>query len=178
MNRLVFDAEEKELAGLYSSAYKNLHAPQEVYRKVMDMDQNIVHMGLFRKAALIVATLAFVVLGSNLITYAATGTGWIGRIMVAMNSSDAQEMIFEEMVDSYGRTYYFGTIQDGQNGTSLSVSTYDPAVLQGVSFRVDGEKLFVTDADGNEHQIERYDENAGYTAGLAIPTPKVTNPDD
>ena len=39
-------------------------------------------------------------------------------------------------------------------------------------------KYFVTDADGNEHQIERYDENAGYTAGLAIPTPKVANPDD
>lgn len=172
------EAEETKIKGLCTEATENLHAPSELYSKVTTQAARTTPVVKKRpalyKVALVVASLCVIVFGSNLIAYAATGTGWIGRILVAMNQSDEQEMTFHEETDANGRTYYVGYAQDGPNGTALTVVTYDPSVLEGVSFRVDGAKLYMTDANGVEHEIQCYDDPEGFTAGLAVVTPLPT----
>ena len=45
-------------------------------------------------------------------------------------------------------------------------------MLEGKSFRVEGDKIIVIDTDGNEHIVNAIDSEAeGYTAVLAIPIP-------
>ena len=174
MNDNVFsEAEETRIKGLCTEASETLHAPSGLYSKVTNQTVRTTPVTKKRpaiyKVALVVASLCVVVFGSNLIAYAATGTGWIGRILVAMNQSDEQEMVFHEETDANGRTCYVGYVQD--DAASLLVVTYDPSVLEGVSFRIDGTKLFMTDANGIEREIQHYDDPEGFTAGLTVVTP-------
>ena len=169
--QLLEQSDDHKMAEKYSSSCDNIHAPQELRRKVMDMTEEKIRAIRIRRLVAAAAFLVAVVIGSNAITYAATGTGWIGRLMVSMDSSEENEMVFEELVDSYGRTYYFGYYQPEVGGKSFCISTYDPTVLEGKSFRVEGDKIIVTDAEGNEHIVNGMEsEEEGYHAGLAIPT--------
>lgn len=171
-NKLFSKDEEKRIAEIYSSACSDITAPQELYGKVIDnMTEKKRDINFNWKVAITVAAFMIVILGSNVLVYAATGTGWIGRIMVAMEKTGNQEMTFTETKDSEGKTLYIGYIQDGLYGPALTVTTYDPSVLEGVSFRIEGEKLYVTDAEGEEHQIKIYNQEDGYTAGLVLVTP-------
>lgn len=168
-NRLFTKDEEKRIAEAYSSACSDITAPQELYGKVTGiMAAAKTEVSVKWKAAVAFAVFLIIILGSNVITYATTGTGWIGRVMVAMDSSSEQAMTFEEIMDGYGRKYYFGTIQDEVTGKSFSVGTYDPTILIGKSFRIEGNQIIVTDEEGNSHAVS-WDEE-GYSAGLAIPT--------
>ena len=177
MNEKVFtENEEIRITELYSNACDEVRAPKELYDAVTDMRCNTGRsrrpIGAIRKIAVVIAAFMVIVFGSNLIAYAATGTGWIGRILVAFNSSENQEITFREEKDSQGKTVYVGCAKDEKTGNSLTVVTYDPMVLQGVSFRVEGDQLFVTDAQGVEHRMKCYDDFEGFTAGIALVTPK------
>ncbi len=169
--------DDSKLTAFYSTACEDIHAPRELYGKVMNMTEEKRTQGRMWKVAVITAVLAAVILATNVLTYAATGTGWIGRILVTMGSSNGTEMVFQELTDSSGRTYYFGNIQDEVTDIAIGISTYDPEVLKGKSFRVEGTKIIVIEADGSEHPVDgsKSDEN-GYTAVLAIPTYLPTDP--
>lgn len=168
--KLLNEIDENKLGLAYSSACEEISAPKELYGKVMDMSEEKIRIIRIRKLA-IIATVFAIIIASNAITYAIAGQGWIGRIFVSMDSSDSKEMVFEEMTDSYGRTYYLGIIQDEVTGKGIGIGTYDPEVLKGKSFRVEGTRIIVIEADGSEHPVEadKSDEN-GYTAVLAIPS--------
>ena len=170
--QLLEQSDDSKMVEKYSSACEYIHAPQELRGKVKDMTEEKIRAIRIRRLVAAAAFLVAVVIGSNAITYAATGTGWIGRLMVSMDSSEEGEMVFEENVDSNGRTYYFGYYQPEPSGKSFCIGTYDPTVLEGKSFRVEGDKIIVIDADGNEHIVNAIDSEAeGYTAVLAIPIP-------
>ena len=168
-NKLFSKDEEKRIAEIYSSACSDITAPQELYGKVTDgIAETKRRIRVNWKVAAAIAAFFIIILGSNVLVYATTGTGWIGKIVVAMDTSSEQTMKFEEIPDAFGRTYYFGTVQDEVTGKSFSVGTYDPTILLGKSFRIEGDRIIVTDEEGNSHTVS-WDEE-GYSAVLAIPT--------
>jgi hypothetical protein len=157
---------------IYSDACESIHAPQELYGKVMDMTEEKIRMIRIKRLAIAAAFLVTLIIGSNVITYAITDKGWIERLKVTMDSSDVNIVDILEEEDSNGRTHYLITYQAEANGKSISIGTCDPGILEGKTFRVEGDKIFVTDADGNEHIVNAIDSEAeGYTAVLVIPIP-------
>lgn len=67
---------------------------------------------------------------------AATGTGWIGRLIVQW-SGEQKDVNFVEKTNSKGETYYIGTVQN-EKGDAITVTTKNSDVLNGKTFRVDG----------------------------------------
>lgn len=158
-----------EWNSLYEATFDGIKAPYELYRKVADM-KNIVRSKatMIQKGVIAAAVALSVIVGSNLAVYAATGTGWIGRIMVSWPSEE-QEVVFREEVNSNGETYYIGTVQNEKG--SLTITTKDPAVLEGKSFKIDGTDIYVTSEDGETKKIEVHDQEEDFSAGLALVTP-------
>ncbi len=93
-----------EWGRIYEATFDGIKAPYELYRKVADMKNSVNRETSLIKKGVIAAAIALsVVVGSNLAVYAATGTGWIGRIMVSW-SSEEQEVVFREEVNPNGET--------------------------------------------------------------------------
>ncbi|MBR6537632.1 MAG: hypothetical protein IKT67_10580 [Lachnospiraceae bacterium] len=159
-----------EWNSLYEATFNGIKAPYELYRKVADM-KNIKKSkaNMIKKGIIAAAVALSIVFCSNLAVYAATGTGWIGRIMVSW-SSEEKEVVFREEVNPNGDTYYIGTVQN-EKGDSLTITTKDPSVLEGKSFEIDGTDIYVTSEDGETKKIEVYDQEEDFTAGLALVTP-------
>lgn len=159
-----------ELDSLYEAVFDGIKAPDELYRKVADMKSITKSKANMIQRAVIAALIAIlVVCCSNFVVYAATGTGWIGRIVVSW-SGEEYEVNFREETNSNGDTYYIGTVQN-EKGDSFTTTTDDPAVLEGKSFEVDGTDVYVTSEDGEKKKIEVYDQEDGFTAAPVFVTP-------
>ncbi len=155
---------------LYEATFDGIKAPYELYRKVANMKKSVNRRTSLMKKGVIAAAVALsVVVGSNLAVYAATGTGWIGRIMVSWPSEE-KEVVFREEEKPNGETYYIGTVQN-EKGDSLTITTKDPSVLEGIKFDIIDTDIYVTYENGESKKIEVYDQEEDFTAGLALVTP-------
>ena len=85
-------------------------------------------------------------------------------------SSEEKEVVFREEVTPNGETYYIGTVQN-EKGNSLTITTKDPSVLEGVKFDIIDTDIYVTYENGETKKIEVYDQEGDFTAGLALVTP-------
>ena len=143
MNRQILsDAEDKDIAELYASAYKNLHAPQELYRKVMNMDQEnkkVTNIGRGLPKAASVAIILVCVLALS------------GGVVWAMTASPLKDFFFKnsdkefaEMYNEAGIEYEFGTHKLIYEG-----SIYDNATRKGTLH------FTVWDKDGNPVDLEK-----------------------
>ncbi len=160
----------EEWNSLYEATFDGIKAPYELYRKVADMKNTVKSKTNMIKKGVIAAAVALsVVVGSNLVVYAATGTGWLGRILVSW-SGEEKEVVFREEVNPNGETYYIGTIQN-EKQDSLTITTKDPSVLEGKSFEIDGTDIYVTYENGERKKIEIYNQEEDFTAGLVLVTP-------
>ena len=75
---------------------EHIKAPDELYRKVADMKSITKSKANIIQRAVIAALLAIIVVCcSNLVVYAATGTGWIEHIIVSW-SEEENEVNFQE----------------------------------------------------------------------------------
>ena len=159
-----------EWISLYEATFDGIKAPYELHRKVADM-KNIEKSktNMIKKGVIAAAVALSVVVGSNLAVYAATGTGWLGRIIVSW-SSEEKEVIFREEVNPNGETYYIGTIQN-EKKDSLTITTKDPSVLEGVKFDIIDTDIYVTYENGERKKIEIYNQEEDFTAGLVLVTP-------
>ena len=160
----------EEWNSLYEVTFDGIKAPYELYREVADMKNSANRRtSLIKKGVIAAAVALSIVFCSNLAVYAATGTGWLGRILVSW-SSEEKEVVFREEVNPNGETYYIGTIQN-EKQDSLTITTKDPSVLEGKSFEIDGTDIYVTYENGERKKIEVYDQEEDFTAGLALVTP-------
>ena len=159
----------EEWNSLYMTTFDGIQAPYELYRKVADMKNSVNRKSSLMKKGVIAAAIALsIVAGSNLAVYAATGTGWIGRIMVSW-SSEEKEVVFREEKKPNGETYYIGTVQNEKG--SLTITTKDPSVLEGIKFDIIGTDIYVTYENGETKKIEVHDQEEDFSAGLALVTP-------
>ena len=160
----------EEWNSLYEAIFDGIKAPYELYRKVADMKNSVNRKtSLIKKGVIAAAVALSVVVGSNFAVCAATGTGWLGRIMVSWFSEE-KEVVFREETTPDGDTYYIGTIQN-EKQDSLTITTKDPSVLEGVKFDIIGTDIYVTYEDGETKKIEVYNQEEDFTAGLALVTP-------
>ena len=143
MNRKILsDVEDKDIAELYASAYKNLHAPQELYRKVMNMDQEnkkVTKIGRGIPKAASVAIILVCVLALS------------GGVVWAMTASPLKDFFFKnsdkefaEMYNEAGIEYEFGTHKLIYEG-----SIYDDATRKGTLH------FTVWDKDGNPVDLDK-----------------------
>ncbi|MBE5931741.1 MAG: hypothetical protein E7268_11890 [Lachnospiraceae bacterium] len=155
---------------LYITTFDGIKAPYELYRKVADM-KNIEKSktNMIKKWVIAAAVALSIVFCSNLAVYAATGTGWLGRIMVSW-SSEEKEVVFREETTPNGDTYYVGTIQN-EKQDSLTITTKDPSVLEDVKFDIIDTDIYVTYENGERKKIEIYNQEEDFTAGLVLVTP-------
>lgn len=159
--------EESKVSSLYKAACNGIKAPEELYGKVVNMKEKKRRM--LPKAAVVAIAIMIGVLGSNGIVYASTGTGWIGRIIVAISGQE-KDVHFEKEFDGNGEAYYIGTVQD-ETGNSVTITTRDMSVLNGKEFVVEGQDVYVIFEDGTRKKIECYDQEDGYTIGTVWVTP-------
>lgn len=143
MNRQILsDVEDKDIAELYASAYKNLHAPQELYRKVMNMDQEnkkVTKIGRGLPKAASVAIILVCVLALS------------GGVVWAMTASPLKDFFFKnsdkefaEMYNEAGIEYEFGTHKLIYEG-----SLFDNATRKGTLH------FTVWDKDGNPVDLDK-----------------------
>ena len=160
----------EEWNSLYMTTFDGIKAPYELYRKVADV-KNIEKSktNMIKKGVIAAAVALSIVFCSNLAVYAATGTGWLGRIMVSW-SSEEKEVVFREETTPNGDTYYVGTIQN-EKQDSLTITTKDPSVLEDVKFDIIDTDIYVTYENGERKKIEIYNQEEDFTAGLVLVTP-------
>lgn len=150
------NSEENRTSELYSSACNEVKAPDELLRKVINMEKaSVTRVSTVKRVAVALLALAVMAIGSNAAVYAATGTGWFGRIVVSWFGED-KEVDFVEKTDVNGTTYYEGTIQE-DNGDSMTVTTSDVSALDGKNISFDGEMITVTDEAETATDDDYYD---------------------
>lgn len=170
----MMECSDSEIKRMYDTVFDGVKAPEKLYKKVMDISHTKKRsMNGMKKTAIVFAVAIAVILGSNGIVSAATGTGWIGRLIVRW-SEDEREVTFSERTNSKGETYYVGTVQN-EKGDAITVTTKDLDILRGKSFRIDGTEIYVIFEDGTEKRIEVYDQEEGYTVGGVFVTPLPEN---
>lgn len=119
MNKLNDETQNIEL---YRQTFDEIHASPELLGKVKDM-KNSKNTHKIKKAAQIgytlAAALALCFIFSNVITYAATGSSWITKVVVRINGEEKQvDMV--HMQDENGNDYYQGTFEvDEDKGMTM-----------------------------------------------------------
>lgn len=81
--------------------YDEIHAPEALLRKVMEMNKkDFKFRNAVKFVAMAAAALAITVVASNGICYAATGETWIGKMKVLINGVETeQEVTWEQQED-------------------------------------------------------------------------------
>lgn len=167
-----------EINEIYDAVFDGIKAPEKLYGKVISMKKTKNRrVNGMKKVAVIFALAIAVIFGSNAIVYAATGTGWIGRIVVQWTGStnEQQEVKFVEEKNPNGEIYYIGTVQN-EKQDSVTITTKDMDVLKGKTFRVEDGTIYVTFEDGTEKKIEVYNQEEGFTVGMVRVTPLPEKP--
>ena len=94
---------------LYQCVFDEVHAPKELLRKVESMSKVKTHSKsiLVKKMVFIVASAAVMLIASNAIVYAATGSSWIEHIIVHMTyDGNSQDVDVTKTVDNNGNVTY------------------------------------------------------------------------
>lgn len=107
--------------------YDEIHAPDAVFRKVMEMDKKKSNVrNVMKYAAGTVAALAIALVTSNGISYAATGETWISKAIVYINGeATEQEMTWHQSGDTlYGEVEV--PAEDGEESYVHVISTENP----------------------------------------------------
>ena len=101
-------SEEMKFKNEYHNTFYEVHTPEELSRKVMNMqkkEDNKTTTFFVRKLAAVAAIALVVLIGGNGIVYAATGNSLFSTVKVYFNGTDYETQL-EEKVDENGNTYY------------------------------------------------------------------------
>lgn len=128
---------------LYQCVFDEVHAPKELLRKVESMSKVKTHSKsiLVKKMVFIVASAAVMLIASNAIVYAATGSSWIEHIIVHMTyDGNSQDVDVTKTVDNNGNVTYDMQTDDNDD-QHFAFSIDDDKQI------VDGDSIEVQDAD-------------------------------
>lgn len=103
---------------LYRSTFDEIHAPEELKRKVIIMAETKPKRKIYaiRKVLYVAAAIIVLFCASNIITYAATGETWIEKtVMQFCIHGEFQEVEMTKKVDENGIAAYEGDYTD-ENG--------------------------------------------------------------
>lgn len=118
----------------YQSVFDEVHVPQDVLGKVMDMgmkEKKLKKKKVWKNAMTTVAALAICFVASNGICYAATGSTWTEQVLLYINGEPVQkEVTWHEDADGVYATFeleaedgdeivYYEEIEPTQNGGTM-----------------------------------------------------------
>lgn len=94
----------------YCDAMNKIHAPEHLQGKVRAMNrQSKMKSFKLRKFAYVAAALGFVFVSTNAVTYAATGSTWVQKVIVTINGEE-QEVDAEYFDYTRDGTEYKGIV--------------------------------------------------------------------
>lgn len=144
---------------LYKETFDSIQMSEEAFRKVINMNKNTKIQSkrtrkLYKVAAATVATLAFLLISGNAISYAATGNTLMENVTIYMNGEkvdDSKVKTYtdkngatcyeveldendggsgEMVVEIFDTTYSFGTDKEGENAVALEIVPLQGVVKQ------------------------------------------------
>jgi len=125
----------------YCDAMNMVHAPDSLVRKVRNMNrQSKIKTFKARKVGYVAAALAAVFVSSNAVSFAATGSTWVEKIVVKING-------VEQDVDAEHTTY----IEDGTEYDSYTIEV-DENESNSMSFELTDEIPESNDAEAPDSQ--------------------------
>ena len=124
---------EDKLKEYVQNTYDELHAPDGLRRKVMNMNEvNAKKMGMsvVKKLAVAAAIAAVLFAGSNGVAYAMTGSTWVETMMAKVSINGVEQEMELEME---GEVLEDGTVQystsfEVEEGDSVSITFSEEAV--------------------------------------------------
>lgn len=129
-------SKEDKLKNYVQNTYGELHAPEDLRRKVMNMDERNVkkkEMSVGRKLAMAAAIAAVLFAGSNGVAYAMTGSTWVETVVAKINLNGVwQEVEMEGVVLEDGTVQY---------STTLNVQDEDSVEFVLISDATDADSL-------------------------------------
>ena len=157
-------SDEMKFRNDYQDTFKEVHAPVELSRKVMNMqktENKRTAVSFMRRLAAVAAITMVVLVGGNGIAYAATGNSLLTTVKVYLNGTSYEAKLEEKVDENSGVTYYEGTFEDVEGDINMVITDADdyeevpyevaigtPAVLEedGKVFIADGElKVDITE---------------------------------
>ena len=120
---------------LYQSVFDEVHASDELLRKVENMSHTkpIKKMKIAKRVALIAATVAVLFVASNVISYAATGATWVEHFIHATINGNDYNVKLEDAYDENGQILSQRIEVDYGNGIKEGVEYEGEYALDGNS---------------------------------------------
>ena len=116
--------EEKQNQTYYKETFREVHAPQDLVERLMNMDElkNRKKTNFTKKwLAAAGLTIAFLFAGSNGVAYAMTGTTWLETLVYKITLDDVDYYVeLEEHKKENGKYWYIGSVQH-ENGDVTEV---------------------------------------------------------
>jgi len=148
---------EDKLKKYIQSTYEELHAPDELRRKVMNMSSNVMKKGMSMTKKLAVAAALAVVLfaGSNGVAYAVTGNTWVETVMTKISVNGVlQDVEMDVKMREDGLVEYYGTVE-AEDGHEVGILILDDSVeerpgmiVMDINTNVVPERTEVVEEDG------------------------------
>lgn len=125
----------------YQSVFDEVHASDELMRKVQSMENTKAKKKVYaiRKVIYIAAAIMIMLVASNAVAYAATGETWVEQIMVHVTmNGEKQDVVMDKTVNENGDVSYEMEVDQGD-------------VKQGFYFELSGDEEI---NDGDEFEIQ------------------------
>lgn len=121
---------EKNNQTLYQQTFDEIHASKELLGKVNDMKNEKIMKRATKIGYAIAAAIAVCLISSNVVTYAATGSSWVEKIIVYING-EARDVDMTYKTDSDGNGYYEGVIEDDSSTAYIAIEDDENGNLPG-----------------------------------------------
>ena len=124
---------EDKMKDCVQSTFEELHAPDGLRRKVMNMSSNVTKKGMSAVKKLAVAAALAVVLfaGSNGVAYAMTGNTWVETVMAKISVNGVlQDVEMDVDVREDGLVVYHGTVE-AEDGHEVGILIANDSVPEG-----------------------------------------------
>lgn len=145
-------SEEMKIREIYQQTFNEVHAPEGLSRKVMNMAkmEQKKTKAFARKGLIAAAAALAIIVGGNGVAYAATGSSLLKNVMIYIDGAE-HEMELEEKTDENGDTYYEGTYELENGEASITISGEEEA--KGVQIEIEEETEGADEASAESIEI-------------------------
>lgn len=145
-------SEEMKFKNEYHNTFNEVHTPEELSRKVMNMqkkEDNKTTTFFVRKLAAVAAIALVVLIGGNGIVYAATGNSLFSTVKVYFNGTEYEAKL-EEKMDEDGDVYYkIGPFADEESTSMYTTGmTISNEAIEGTLEVIEEDgKIYIVDGE-------------------------------
>lgn len=144
---------EKQNKKFYKDTFDNVHASEDLLRKVINMDKmNSIKRKNFtiRKIGYVAAAVFAIAASSNIVTYAATGETWVHKMVSININGKSHDVELNKKTDSNGNDVYEAHISGTDTTADVDLRFYGEAPDDNSDIIIDGNSVtFKSEKDDN-----------------------------